>query len=140
MEHTNYAKLQRCEFLLKEYQTSQDSTTLNEFISIILDLQNFATQQDSHVLEVQILMINAKLSRLNYNSDKSIEFLTKAKENAGEKGLHRISSEIDTEIKISQNLASLEETHLRSDTTLYEKQKIDEYMNSREFSHGAKGD
>ncbi|MCE7737227.1 MAG: tetratricopeptide repeat protein [Candidatus Heimdallarchaeota archaeon] len=140
MEQTNYAKLQRSEYLLKEYQTSQDSTSLNELISLILELQHFASKQESHILRIQILIIDAKLARLTFNSDKSIELLGKAKEMASERGLYRIRSEIDNELKISENLVSLEENDMRSDSTLYEKQKIDEYINSRELLFKIKGD
>jgi signal transduction histidine kinase/predicted negative regulator of RcsB-dependent stress response len=86
-ELTVFAMLNLCEFLLLELKSSGEKEVLVEIQTILEKLYEMATDQESHLLLVEILIIQSKLALLDYDMAEAESFLGNARDIAEEKGL-----------------------------------------------------
>ncbi|MHA2030034.1 MAG: ATP-binding protein [Candidatus Kariarchaeaceae archaeon] len=93
-EFTKIAMLNLCEFLLIELKSSGDEEILQEIQSILEKLYDMATEQESHTLLIEVLIIQSKVALVTYNIAESEEYLKHAYEISDQKGLSQFSLKI----------------------------------------------
>ncbi len=105
IELTQIAILNLCEMLLDEYKETKNAEALDEFSSLLKQLQEASGKQHSYKLVAETYLLEAKLSLINFNLKKTRQSLTKAQKIAERYGLGllviKISNEHD---KLLQNL------------------------------------
>ena len=85
---TIFTMLNLCEFLILELKGSGEREVLIEIQTLLEKLYEIATEQESHSLLIDILILQSKLALLEFNFSNAGDFLTDAREIAEKKGLN----------------------------------------------------
>jgi tetratricopeptide (TPR) repeat protein len=93
-EFTKFAMLNLCEFLIIELKSSGDREILLEIQSLLEKLYDMATEQESHTLLIEVLIIQSKVALVNYQVQEAEEYLKHAYEISDQKGLSQYSLKI----------------------------------------------
>ncbi|MCE7736645.1 MAG: tetratricopeptide repeat protein [Candidatus Heimdallarchaeota archaeon] len=130
IEHTQEAEIGHCNFLLLDYKSSKDETSLVELRTLIIGLYDKARKQENHQLLVEILVIEAKLSAIQLDLEISSKFLKYAADIAENKNLTKLKLDIslaENEIKndIEKSKQFTGTTHKYPET---EDVEIDDYV------------
>ncbi|MHA2252934.1 MAG: tetratricopeptide repeat-containing sensor histidine kinase, partial [Candidatus Kariarchaeaceae archaeon] len=105
-ELTVFAMLNLCEFLIIELKSSGEKEVLVEIQTILEKLYEMATEQESHPLLIEILIIQSKLALLDFNISEAESFLENARDIAEEKGLEQFTLKISYLQRQLENEAS----------------------------------
>jgi len=105
IEFTQTAILNLCEMLLDEYKDTKNIEALEEFSTLLKQLQKAAEKQHAYPILAETYLLEAKLSMINYDLKKSRHSLTKAQQIANRYGLILLAIKISNEHdKLIQNL------------------------------------
>ena len=105
IEMTQGAILNLCEMLLNEFNETQNAEALEEFSSLLNQLQEAAEKQHSYKILAETYLLDAKLSMINFDLKKTRQSLTKAQQIAERYGLNLLAIKISNEHdKLLQNL------------------------------------
>jgi len=105
IELTQAAILNLCEMLLDEYKDTKNIEALEEFSTLLKQLQKAAEKQHAYPILAETYLLEAKLSMINYDLKKSRHSLTKAQQIANRYGLILLAIKISNEHdKLIQNL------------------------------------
>lgn len=97
------AMVNLCELFLLELKATRVEETLQKVDELTQKLLTIASEQSSHPLVVESYLLQSKLALVNFEIKQARNLMTQAKELAHEKGLHRLESIVDREIKTLQN-------------------------------------
>ena len=97
------AMVNLCELLLLELKAARAEETLQKVNELTRKLVVVASEQSSHSLVVESYLLQSKLALLNFKIKQAQDLMTQAKKLAHEKGLYRLESIVDREIKTLQN-------------------------------------
>lgn len=96
-ENTPLALINLCDILLAEFQVTTNLVILNELEPLIAQLLNIAEKTQSHWIQVETYLFQAKLALLTFDVNKSRRFLTQAQQIAERYDLNKLALEISSE-------------------------------------------
>ncbi len=128
---TIFAMQNLCVLLLEELQLYGDSEVLFEINTLLESLSNIAKKQGSYVLDIEVLLLQAKFALLEGKGEKTFKFIKEAKDIAMDKHLEYLINKIN---EIDKSMS--DDIHkwmlvVESDSSMrdrVEKTKISEYL------------
>jgi len=93
-ELTIFALLSLCEFLILELKSSGEIEVLDEIRTILEKLYEIANEQESHTLLIDILVIQSKISMIDYDVSDTYSYLEHAYDIAEEHELNHYKVKI----------------------------------------------
>ena len=94
---TRTALVNLCDILLYEYRVTSNLEILNELEPLVTHLLSIADKIQSHRLQAETYLFQAKLALLSFDVKKSRRFLTQAQQIAERHNLNKIALEISSE-------------------------------------------
>ena len=98
-EHTPIALINLCDILLSEFRVTNNLEILNELEPLIMHLLSIAEKTQSHWIQAETYLFQAKLALLSFDVKKSRRFLTQAQQIAEKYDLNKLALEISNEHK-----------------------------------------
>ncbi|MHA2099791.1 MAG: ATP-binding protein, partial [Candidatus Kariarchaeaceae archaeon] len=129
VEHTQEAEVGHCNFMLLEYKSNNDDTTLGELRTFIADLYDKARFQENYQLLVDILVIEAKISALQNEFHVAFNFMKNATDIAEDKNLVKQKLELSFALKeIAEDYTKFQTMQGKHPNTESADQEIDSYI------------
>jgi len=99
IEYMCVALVNLCDILLGEFRVTNNLEILNELEPLIAKLLNIAEKTQSHRIQAETYLFQAKLALLSFDVKKSRRFLTQAQQIAESHNLNKLALEISSEHK-----------------------------------------
>ncbi len=99
IEFITVALINLCDILLAEFRLTNNLEVLNELEPLITHLLIIAEKSQSHSLQAETYLFQAKLALLSFDVKKSRRFLTQAQQIAERYNLNKLALEISSEYK-----------------------------------------
>jgi len=93
------ALINLCDILLTEFRLTNSLEVLNELEPLITHLLTIAEKTQSHSIQAETYLFQAKLALLSFDVKKSRRFLTQAQQIAERHNLNKLAKEISSEHK-----------------------------------------
>ncbi len=97
LQFTRYTLVNLCDILLGEFRVTNNLEIINELESLITNLLNIAEKTQSHWIQAETYLFQAKLALLSFDVKKSRRFLTQAQQIAEKHSLNKLALEISIE-------------------------------------------
>ena len=137
-EHTPVALINLCDILLSEFRVTNNLELLNELEPLIMHLLSVAEKTQSHWIQVETYLFQAKLALLSYDMKKSRRFLTQAQQIAEKYNLNKLALEISSEHKNLIDHLELWEQLKDSEAPISERFKLAQVSEQVERMHRAR--
>jgi tetratricopeptide (TPR) repeat protein len=121
---THLALVNLCDILLYEFRLTGNLEILNELEPLITHLLNIAEKIQSHQIQAETYLFQAKLALLSFDVKKSRRFLTQAQQIAERHNLNKLALEISSEHKNLIDHLELWEQLEDSDAPMSERFKL----------------
>ncbi len=134
-EDTTLALINLCDILLAEFQVTTNLVILNELEPLIAQLLNIAEKTQSHWIQAETYLFQAKLALLSFDVKKSRRFLTQAQQIAERHNLNKLALEISSEHKNLIDRLDLWEQLKDSEAPISERFKLAQISEQMERMH-----
>ncbi|KKL58342.1 hypothetical protein LCGC14_2226330, partial [marine sediment metagenome] len=138
LEYIRVALINLCDILLGEFRLTNNLEILNELEPLIMQLLSLAEKTQSHSIQVETYLFQAKLALLSFNVKKSRRFLTQAQQVAERYNLDKLAQEISSEHKNLIDSLELWEQLKESKAPLSERFKLAQISEQMERMHRAR--
>lgn len=95
-ELTRYALLNLTDLLLIELRITGEEEVLNELLNIINHLHSISIEEESHSINLELLLLKSKISELQLDFDQAQSYLEDALQLAIKTGLRQFETKIST--------------------------------------------
>jgi len=134
-ESTPIALINLCDILLAEFRVTNNLEILNELEPLIAQLLNIAEKTQSHRIQAETYLFQAKLALLSFDVNKSRRFLTQAQQIAERHSLNRLALEISNEHKNLIDRLELWEQLKNSEAPISERFELAQINEQMERMH-----
>jgi len=134
-ESTPIALINLCDILLAEFRVTNNLEILNELEPLIAQLLNIAEKTQSHWIQAETYLFQAKLALLSFDVNKSRRFLTQAQQIAERYSLNRLALEISNEHKNLIDRLELWEQLKNSEAPISERFELAQINEQMERMH-----
>ena len=138
IQDTTLALVNVCDILLAEFRLTNNLEILNELEPLITQLLTIAEKTQSHSLQAETYLFQAKLALLSFDVKKSRRFLTQAQQIAERHNLTKLAQEISSEHKNLIDRRELWEQLKDSEAHLDERFKLAQISKQMERMHRAR--
>lgn len=114
------AMIHLCDLLIVELKATGEDEILQKVKDLTQRLVEIAQEQASHSLIVETYFLQSKLAIVAFEFEQAQDLMTRAKELADEKGLHRLSQIVEGEIGLLQHQHKRWESILKKETSTQE--------------------
>jgi len=135
LDYTLTALVNLCDILLGEFRVTNNLEILNELEPLIAQLLNIAEKAQSHLIQAETYLFQAKLALLSFDVKKSRRFLTQAQQIAESHNLNKLALEISSEHKNLIDRLELWEQLKDSEAPLSERFKLAQISEQMERMH-----
>ena len=137
-EHTPLALINLCDILLAEFRVTNKLEILDELEPLIAHLLSIAEKTQSHKIQAETYLFQAKLALLSFDTNKSRRFLTQAQQIAERNNLNKLALEISSEHQNLIDRLGLWEQLKASDAPLSERFELAQISEQMERMHRAR--
>ncbi len=135
LDLTRTALVNLCDILLYEFRLTSNIEIINELEPLITHLLSIAEKIQSHRIQAETYLFQAKLALLSFDVKKSRRFLTQAQQIAERHNLNKLALEISSEHKNLIDRLELWEQLEDSEAPLSERFKLAQISDQMERMH-----